>query len=105
MFCGRNLHPCGGIKRLERSSYPFTATLYDCDKITEPPLKTTPMKGSSEGVSNIKYFSLDLKYEVDFLPIEICSVIWLCVLAVLYQCRNNRMTILGIQNTDNLGAQ
>jgi hypothetical protein len=57
-------------------------------------------------IKYIKYFSQNLKYEVDFLPIEICSVVWFTVLAVLYQRRNNRMTILGTtKNPDNLGAQ
>jgi len=46
-----------------------------------------------------------MNVKLDFLPIEICSVIWFIVLAVLYQFRNNRITILRTQNTDNVIAQ
>jgi hypothetical protein len=70
MFCGRNNHSCEDIKRLQRSSYSFPATLYDCDILTELPLKTNPMTGSSEGVLNIKYISGGLNYGVDILPIK-----------------------------------
>jgi len=46
-----------------------------------------------------------MNVKFDFLPIEICSVIWFIFLAVLYQFRNNRITIRGTRNTDNVGAQ